>query len=203
MGQNFSTFSFTDSVKDAQTRYGSRDNYADMEQEPDRFTMGEKEASFIESRDSFFLSTVGENGWPYMQFRGGPKGFFKVLGPRTLGFADFRGNRQYISTGNLRAGNRAMLFLIDYPTRQRLKIWTTCEIKDVDDDPELSSQLVDANYRGKVERLFVFDIEAFDWNCPQHITRRYSLEEIEEEQKNGNPIFIDLFQRNRSPADPM
>ena len=195
MGQNFSTFTFTftDSVKEAQTRYESRENYAGMELEPDRFTMAEKEVSFIESRDSFYLSTVGENGWPYMQFRGGPKGFFKVLGPRTIGFADFRGNRQYISTGNLKAGKKAMLFLIDYPTRQRLKIWTTCEIKDVADDPALADQLVDPDYRAKVERLFIFNMEAFDWNCPQHITRRYSLEEIQDEIKNGNSSFLELF----------
>ncbi|MFT6863132.1 MAG: putative pyridoxine 5'-phosphate oxidase superfamily flavin-nucleotide-binding protein [Akkermansiaceae bacterium] len=194
MAQNFSTFTFTDSVKEAQTRYESRDHYADLEQEPDRFTMTAKEVSFIKARDSFYLSTVGENSWPYMQFRGGPKGFFKVLGPRTLGFADFRGNRQYISTGNVNAGKKAMLFLIDYPTRQRLKIWTTCEVKDVADDPALAAQLGNPNYRAKVERLFIFTIQAFDWNCPQHITPRYSLEEIKDELKNGNTRFLELIQ---------
>lgn len=196
MGQNFSTFAFTESVKDAQSHYGSRDNYADMEQEPDRFTLTNKEIAFIESRDSFYISTVGENGWPYMQFRGGPQGFFKVLGERTIGYADFRGNRQLISTGNLNSGKKAMLFLIDYPTRQRVKIWTTCEIKDVADDPALAEQLIDPSYRGKVERLFVFTIQAYDWNCPQHITKRYSLEQIQEEINKGNPSFLDLIQKN-------
>ncbi|MFT4547405.1 MAG: putative pyridoxine 5'-phosphate oxidase superfamily flavin-nucleotide-binding protein [Pseudoalteromonas tetraodonis] len=193
MGQNFSTFAFTDSVKNAQTHYGSRNNYAGLEQEPDRFTLTDKEIAFIESRDSFYMSTVGENGWPYMQFRGGPIGFFKVIGERAIGFADFRGNRQYISTGNLNAEKKAMLFLIDYPTRQRVKIWTSCEIKDVDDDPELAAQLISPDYRAKVERLFVFTIEAFDWNCPQHITKRYSLDEIKEQLRRGNPSFLDLI----------
>ena len=190
MGQNFSTFTFTDSVKSAQMRYGSRKNYEDGEQDPDRFILGEKETSFIESRDSFYMSTVGENGWPYMQFRGGPQGFFRVLGERTIGFADFRGNRQYISTGNLNAEKKAMLFLIDYPSKQRLKIWTTGEITDVDESPELAAKLVVDEYRGKVERLIVFTIQAYDWNCPQHITQRYSMEEIKEERKNENPDFI-------------
>lgn len=190
MGQNFSTFTFTDSVKAAQMRYGSRKNYEEDEQDPDRFILGEKEISFIESRDNFYMSTVGENGWPYMQFRGGPQGFFKVMGERTIGFADFRGNRQYISTGNLNAEKKAMLFLIDYPTRQRLKIWATSEVRDVDEVPELASQLIVPDYRAKVERLIVFTIQAYDWNCPQHITQRYSLEEIKAEIEKQNPDFL-------------
>ena len=193
MGQNFSTFTFTPSVKEAQERYGSRRNYADEEQEPDRFNLTAKEVAFIESRDSFYIATVGENGWPYMQFRGGPRGFFKVLGERALGFADFKGNRQYISTGNINDSKKAMLFLIDYPTRQRLKLWATCEIQDAGDAPTLASRLIAPDYRAKVERLFLFTIEAFDWNCPQHITQRYSLDEIKEQLNQGNPSFLDLF----------
>lgn len=200
MTQNFSTFAFTDSVKDAQSHYGSRANYEGMEQEPDRFILTDKEKAFIQSRDSFYMSSVGENGWPYVQFRGGPAGFFKVLGERTIGFADFRGNRQYISTGNLVATKKAMLFLIDYPTRQRVKIWTTCEIKDVDDDPELAAKLVLSNYRAKAERLFVFTIQAYDWNCPQHITRRYSIDEIKAGILEGDPAFLDLVQARESDA---
>src|SRR5210317_2215096 len=99
MGQNFATFTFTPSVKDAQNRYGSRSSYGDEENEPDRFLLTNREVPFIEARDSFYLATVGENGWPYVQFRGGPKGFLKIMDDRTLGFADFRGNRQFISTG--------------------------------------------------------------------------------------------------------
>ena len=189
MGQNFSTFTFTPSVKAAQARFGSRNNYAGSEQDPDRFNLGDSEISFIESRDSFYLSTVGENGWPYMQFRGGPQGFFKVLGERLIGYADFKGNRQYISTGNMTAEKKAMLFLIDYPTRQRLKIWATSEVKDLTDDPELATKLVVPDYRAKVERVVLFKIEAFDWNCPAHITQRYSLDEIESELTKQNPKF--------------
>ncbi len=198
MGQNFSTFTFTPSVEEAQERYGSRKNYADMAEEPDRFNLTAKELGFIESRDSFYMATVGENGWPYVQFRGGARGFFKVLGERTLGFADFKGNRQYISTGNINAEKKAMLFLIDYPSRQRLKIWATSEIMDVGDAPELASRLVVPDYRAKVERLFVFTVEAYDWNCPAHITQRYSLEEIETEMLNGNPKFASLGQASLS-----
>jgi len=195
MGQNFSTFTFTESVKEAQTRYGARENWDGEEQEPDRFTLTSRETDFIVSRDSFYLSSVGENGWPYMQFRGGPKGFFKVLGPRTLAFADFKGNRQFISTGNLHSEKKAMLFLIDYPTRKRLKLWTTCEVKDIAEDPTLATQLIDPDYRAKAERLFIFTIQALDWNCPAHITQRYSMEEIAQQVKNGNPAFLELNQQ--------
>lgn len=178
MGQNFATLTFTPSVLEAQERYGSRKNYDGEENEPDRFNLTEREVPFIESRDGFYLATVGENGWPYLQFRGGPKGFLKVLGERTLGFADFRGNRQYISTGNLNAGKKAMLFLMDYPARKRLKIWATGTVKDVAEDPDLAERFIDPGYRAKVERLFVFQVEAYDWNCPQHITPRYTEEEF-------------------------
>ena len=178
MGQNFSTFTFTDSVKAAQEHYHSRGNYQGMEDEPDRFNLTEKELGFIFSRDSFYMATVGENGWPYMQFRGGPVGFLKALGPRTIGYADFRGNRQYISTGNLNAEKKAMLFLIDYPTRQRLKIWATANVIDAANDTDLAARLVSADYRAKVERLITFEIQAYDWNCPQHITPRYTEAEF-------------------------
>jgi predicted pyridoxine 5'-phosphate oxidase superfamily flavin-nucleotide-binding protein len=201
MGQNFSTFTFTDSVKAAQEHYGSRKNYAGSEDDPDRFTLTQQEVPFIESRDNFYMSTVGENGWPYMQFRGGPTGFLKVVDERTIGFADFRGNKQYISTGNLNAGDgdgKAMLFLIDYPTRQRLKIWATGEVRDVDDDPQLAEQLVMPDYRGKVERLILYTVQAIDWNCPQHITRRYSIDEIEAGIAAGDATFVDLFRSEDS-----
>ena len=194
MGQNFSTFAFTDSVKKAQTHYGSREQQARVEQQPNHFTISMNEAEFIQSRDGFYLSTTGDNGWPYMQFRGGPKGFLKILGPRTLGFADFRGNQQYISTGNVTGQKKALLFLVDLPTRQRLKIWATSEVRDVADEPELAAQLIEPDYPAKAERLFLFNIEGINWNCPKHITPRYSLEEIENEIKNGNPAFLERFQ---------
>lgn len=178
MGQNYSTFTFTPSVKQAQERYGSRRTYQGEEDEPDRFELTEREVPFIAARDGFYMATVGENGWPYMQFRGGPKGFLKVLDARTLAFADFRGNRQYISTGNLDHNGKAMLFLMDYPNQRRLKIWATTKVLDPRNEPSLASRLVDPAYPAKVERLFVFTVEAYDWNCPQHITPRYTLEEV-------------------------
>lgn len=192
MGQTYATFAFTDSVKAAQEHYGSRGNYAGSEDDPDRFTLSEREIPYIESRDSFYLSTVGENGWPYMQFRGGPRGFLKALDERTLGYADFRGNRQFISTGNVNATGKAMLFLIDYPTRTRLKIWATAEIRDAADDPELAERLTIPDYRGKVERLVLFTVQAIDWNCPQHITPRYTIEEIEAGIAAGVAPFADM-----------
>lgn len=192
MGQTYATFAFTESVKTAQEHYGSRRNYAGSEDDPDRFTLTENEIPYIESRDSFYMSTVGENGWPYMQFRGGPRGFLKAVDERTIGYADFRGNRQFISTGNINATGKAMLFLIDYPTRTRLKIWTTAEIKDADSAPELAAKLTIPDYRGVVERLVLFTVEAIDWNCPQHITPRFTLEEIQAGIAAGNPAFAGL-----------
>jgi len=125
MNENFTKYTFTESVKQVQEQYGSRDSYARMEQSGDRNMLTDREIPFIENRDSFYLATVGENGWPYVQFRGGPKGFLKIIDDTTLGFADFRGNRQYISAGNIISTKKTSLFLIDYPSKQRLKIWAS------------------------------------------------------------------------------
>lgn len=179
MHQNFTTFAFTDSVKAVQTKHGSRKSYAQMEQSGDRFELTRSEIDFIESRDSFYLSTVGENGWPYVQHRGGSKGFLKVLDATTLAMADFRGNMQYISTGNINTSHKAALILMDYPTRQRLKIWATSEVLEMDAHPELLNQTMNISYRATAERLITFKVQAYDWNCQQHITPRYTLEEIE------------------------
>ncbi len=137
----------------------------------------DRESQFIAERDSFYVASVGENGWPYVQFRGGPEGFLKVLDDRTLGFADFRGNLQYITTGNISSDNRVALFLMDYANRQRLKIMARAEIFDADKRPDLVEQLEDPNYLARVERAVVYHVEAFDWNCPQHITARWTEEE--------------------------
>lgn len=190
MSQNFTTYTFTPSVKAAQEKYGSRAAYAKMEESGDRFLLTDRERPFITSRDSFYLATVGENGWPYMQFRGGPKGFLRILDDRTLGFADFRGNRQYLSVGNLNATHKACLFLIDYPAQERLKIWAEATVKDVEDDPELAEKLALPDYRAKLERLVIFTIQAYDWNCPQHITPRFTHEEIREGVEGLDPDLI-------------
>lgn len=179
MSHKFFDLTFTPSVKKTQEHYGTRRNYARYESgEPDFFGFTEEETEFIAERDSFYLATVGENNQPYVQFRGGPPGFLKVLDAQTLGYDDFRGNLQYISTGNLSVNNRAALILMDYPNQRRLKILARAEIKDVADAPELAEQLKVLNYKAKIERTVILHIEAFDWNCPRHITPRYTIEEI-------------------------
>ncbi len=179
MPRKYTELTFTDSVKQVQERYGARRQTAKMEAMdwPDE-RLSDREAGFISERDSFYVASVGENGWPYVQFRGGPKGFLRVLDKRTLGFADFRGNLQYITTGNISNDNRVALFLMDYANRQRLKIMARAEIFHADDRPDLVEQLEDSNYRARVERAVVYHVEAFDWNCPQHITRRWTEEEL-------------------------
>ena len=141
MNRNFTRFAFTKSVKKAQEHYGTRKAYARMEKSGDRYLLTDRETAFIESRDSFYMATVGENGWPYVQYRRGPKGFLKVMDETTIGYADFRGNGQYISTGNLQSSNRASLILVDYPSQQRLKIWTESRITGTEEDVELFQQL--------------------------------------------------------------
>lgn len=179
MNKNFTRFAFTDSVRKVQEHYGTRDAYARMEQSGDRYRLTSSEAQFIQSRDSFYMATVGENGWPYVQFRGGEKGFLKVIDDTTIGYADFRGNGQYISTGNIEANPKATLILMDYPQRQRLKIWAEVSITEAADNPELREQLKIAGHTGQIERLVLLKAQAFDWNCPRHITPRYTVEEIQ------------------------
>ena len=178
MTYGFLDIAATPSVKAAQAENGSLDVWSGFRGERafDRFA-GE-EAAFIASRDSFYMATVSQTGWPYMQHRGGPPGFLKVLDEKTLGFADFRGNRQYISLGNLTADNRAALFLMDYARRARLKIFARVEVKDLKSDPDLAARLMVPGYKARVERALLFHLEAFDWNCPQHITPRFSEAEI-------------------------
>ncbi len=140
----------------------------------------DEELEFIAARDSFYLATVTETGWPYVQHRGGKPGFLRALGPTTLAFADFGGNRQMFSTGNLAANDRVALFLMDYPQRTRLKILGHACVEDARKHPELVRQLSDPDVHGIVERLFFIKVVSFDWNCPQHITPRYTAGEIRE-----------------------
>ena len=178
MGYGFLDILATPAVKAAQEANGSRTMYerADVERNFDRLT--EREVAFIAARDSFYMASVAENGWPYVQHRGGPAGFLQVLDDRTLAFADFRGNRQYLSVGNASADGRVALFLMDYPNRRRLKILARVELKSLSDEPALAAQLVDPGYKGRPERIWVLRLEAFDWNCPQHITPRFTEAEI-------------------------
>lgn len=178
MARNFAEIAFTDSVKEQQKKYGSRRSYARMEAQERGNEISENEAEFIAARDGFYLATIGESDFPYVQFRGGPKGFLKVLDAKSLAYADFRGNMQYISVGNLTHNDKAALILMDYANRQRLKIYARIEVIEARDNPKLIAQLQDASYEAQVERAMVLHVEAFDWNCPQHITQRFTLEEI-------------------------
>ncbi len=180
MARNFAEIAFTESVKAQQEKYGSRRSYARMEQMERGTELSFTEADFIAERDGFYMATVGETGYPYVQFRGGPKGFLKVLDQRTLAYADFRGNLQYVSVGNLNRNDRAALILMDYARRRRLKIYARIEVIEAKDAPKLIAQLQDPGYEAKIERAMVLHVEAFDWNCPQHITQRFTLEEIRE-----------------------
>lgn len=178
--QNYASLAFTEPVKALQEKYRSRTVYERMEQSVENKGFSPQEIHFIEQRDSFYLATIGENGFPYIQHRGGPKGFLKVLDAFTLGFVDFSGNKQYISVGNLQTHPKVSLILMDYARRTRLKLYAEAEILSVSEHPELLKKLSTPHYKHTPERLFILHIKAFDWNCPQHITPRYTLEEFRE-----------------------
>jgi hypothetical protein len=180
MTHRFAEIAFTDAVQAAQTRYGTRaQNQRLAERAGPNEALTEREAAFIAERDSFYLATVSETSWPYLQHRGGPKGFLKVVGPRTLAFADFGGNRQFVTVGNAARNDRAALFLMDYANRLRLKLFGRIRVYDLGDaPPELVFEVELPGYRARIERVVVIEIEAFDWNCPQHITPRFTAEEV-------------------------
>lgn len=175
--KQFGDIAFTDHVKAEQEARGSREMYEGMTARPAPDGFGDREAAFISMRDSFYMATVSEDGWPYIQHRGGPLGFLKLLSPTQLGFADYRGNRQYVSVGNLQTDKRVSLFLMDYPNRARLKLLGNANVQEANANPDLASKL-GIEDQGKVERLFTIDIEAFDWNCPQFITPRFTEAEL-------------------------
>ena len=177
-GNAYHGIAFTAAVRARQEALGSRELYARAEDRPrsgDR--LGPREAAFIAERDSFYMASVSETGWPYVQHRGGPAGFVRVLDEKTLGFADFAGNRQYISLGNLGRDNRVSLFFMAYAHRRRLKVYGRAEVADPA-DAALMEQLDLPGYRARVERGLIIHVEALDWNCPQHITPRFSEAEI-------------------------
>jgi len=178
MAYGFMEIAATPSVRAAQAEMGADHLWSDFagHREFSRFTANE--SAFIGERDSFYIASVSETGWPYVQHRGGPRGFLKVIDDRTLAFADYRGNRQYISTGNFAANDRACLFLMDYPRRTRLKIYAHVEKLGLDDEPSLTEQVKDSAYKAKLERIFRVHLETFDWNCPQHISPRFTEDEI-------------------------
>ena len=177
MRRPVSDIAFTPTVKAVQVQHGSREAYARMERERGwEQTITPELEAFIVERDSLYLGTANAEGQPYIQHRGGPKGFLKVLDARTLAFADFRGNKQYITVGTLAENDKAFLFLMDYAQRRRVKVWGRARI--VEDDPALLARLVEPHYQGHPERAIVFTVAAWDANCPQHITPRLTEEEI-------------------------
>lgn len=181
MGNRFAEIAFTPAVQAQQEANGSRASYARfLEGEPWNDRLSAREIEFIAARDGFYLASVGETGWPYVQFRGGAPGFLRVLDERTLAWADFRGNRQYVSVGNVTGNDRVSLFLMDYANRRRLKILGQAEIRQIGADEGLASRLAMPAYKAVVERAVVVRIAGFDWNCPQHITPRFTLEEVEQ-----------------------
>ena len=183
MSKHYGTIAFTDDVRAVQCHHGSQVFYdrkriaGEATPGPDPLTDEEKD--YLAERDSFYLATVSETGWPYVQFRGGPKGFLRILDVHSIGWADFRGNLQYISAGNLAGDNRVAIIAVDYVHRRRLKIFGHARTVTAEEDPQLADALKDPAYKAVVERAVVVDVEAFDWNCPQHITPRFTAAELE------------------------
>ncbi|PWL39317.1 pyridoxamine 5'-phosphate oxidase [Flagellimonas aquimarina] len=194
---NYAKLAFTDTIKEVQKKEGSRNAYERMEQMilPDGLSF--REMSFIKERDSFYIASMGENGFPYIQHRGGPKGFLKFIDVKTLAFLDFTGNKQYITTGNVQTHKKVSLILMDYANRARLKIYAEAEVVSLNERPDLREKLELEDYKYKAERMFVFHIKAFDWNCPQHITPRYTIGEISEMAKEREDYIQNMEQEIR------
>ena len=203
MAHGFLDIATTPSVKAAQIANGSADLWgsAKANKERNRFTAAETE--FISACNSFYMATVSESGWPYVQHRGGPAGFLHVIDDKTLAFLDFRGNRQYISLGNIAANDRAALLIMDYPNRRRLKIYARIEVEELQIDPQLAATLTVVTYRAKAERAFLLHLEAFDWNCPQHITPRFTEPEIEAALAPVGARLAQLEAENRMLRDKL
>jgi uncharacterized protein len=177
---NYAKLAFTDTIKSFQEKLGSRGGYERMERMSVVDGLASNEIEFIEDRDSFYLASFGENGFPYIQHRGGPKGFIKVIDKNTIGIVDFVGNKQYISVGNISKHSKVALILMSYTHKARLKIYAEADILDLEENPEIYDFLKPSDYKFRPERMMLFTIKAFDWNCPQHITARFTASEIEE-----------------------
>ena len=172
---------FTPQVLEAQEHYYGRSQK--VTPQPERDLLTEEEVAFIAQRDSFYIATVASNGWPYLQHRGGSRGFLKVIEPNVLAFPDYRGNRQLLSTGNVASNNRVALFLMDYPRRERLKLMGYARVVDVKDAPELAAQVTEPGMQESVERIFRLEVISYNWNCSQYITPRFTEEEVRETTK--------------------
>ena len=183
MSKHYGVIAFTEAVQDVQRAHGS-DGFYDRKRvqgkaAPGTDALTDDERDYLAERDAFYLATVSETGWPYVQFRGGPRGFLRVVDDHTVGWADFRGNLQYISTGNLSGNDRVALIALDYVHRRRLKIYGHARVVTAEDDPTLVATFADPAYDAEVERAVLITVEAFDWNCHQHITPRFTEAELE------------------------
>ena len=190
MSRAYTDLAFTTAVRAMQTRMGSREAYAPLDHTDDRRdALGEREADFIEARDGFYQATVSETGWPYVQFKGGPAGFLRVINSKTIAYAAFRGNVQYISDGNLQSNDRVSIILMDYACQRRLKLLGRVRLIDAKDDPALITKLTHPGYRAVIERAVIITVEAYDWNCPKHITPRFTEAEV---QQRMAPLMDEL-----------
>jgi predicted pyridoxine 5'-phosphate oxidase superfamily flavin-nucleotide-binding protein len=183
---NYSQLAFTEGIKAIQQRMGSRNAYDRVEKMSFVDGLTAIEANFIGQMDSFYMASSGENDFPYIQHRGGPKGFIKIIDSHNLGIVDFSGNRQYISVGNIVKNPKVSLILVSYPMQARLKIYAEAEIIEISDNADLYDLLKPEDYKFRPERMLVFHIKAYDWNCPQHITPRYTEQEIKTMLQAGN-----------------
>jgi predicted pyridoxine 5'-phosphate oxidase superfamily flavin-nucleotide-binding protein len=198
MAHNFGSLVFTPVIKSLQEKHGSRRQYARLyDSGGSRDRLGPQESEFLAERDSFYIASIGETGWPYVQHRGGPKGLVKVIDESTIAFADFHGNKQYISTGNLMTDNRVALIFVDYPGQARLKILGRVEVLEGESAQKWIERLRDHGSKLPVERVFVVRIEAFDWNCPKYITPRFTAEQIQEALAPFERRLDDLERENK------
>lgn len=205
MTHAFAEIAFTPSVKAAQQRDGSRTRYArsfEGDGEPTNLRLGEPETEFIAAQRSFYMASVSETGWPYVQHRGGPMGFLKVLDERTLAFADFAGNRQMVSVGNLATDDRVALILVDYGSRTRLKILGRLHVHDLIPGDALAVRLITPGYGARVQRVMSITVAGFDWNCPQHIPHRFEAEDVQEALAKRDRRIADLERRLAEATQP-
>jgi uncharacterized protein len=199
VAHNFGSLVFTPTIKALQERHGSRRQYARMEESgASREHLGPAEKEFLAERDSFYIASVGSTGWPYIQHRGGPAGFLKVIDDNTIAFANFGGNKQYISSGNLATDNRVALIFVDYPHQARLKLLGRAEILEGEPAKEWIDRVRHPEYKAAVESVYVIHIEAFDWNCPQHIVPRFTAEQIQDAIAPVEKRMQELEQENES-----
>jgi len=198
MAANYQSVAFGEETKRLQEKYGSRSAYARVEKTSFYDGLSENETAFIAERDGFYMASNGKDGFPYIQYRGGPAGFLKIIDSQTIGFLDFSGNKQYISAGNLKVNDKVALIIMDYARKARLKIYARAEIVELGADSALEHLLDLHGYKGKPERIIKLRIEAYDWNCPQHIVQRFTIPEIEDAFAAQKDYIIALKQEIES-----